>query len=230
MKKFILFAAFAWLSNAVVSAQQGAPWFPMTPGIYWHNNGTIMEVAFACNYQNIPTSAETPVEYHFFITKDSIGSGGETVPAVVYSASGPVLTGEHLTGNEPLAPNGGYNILVSSPVLTKDSVYKVFLQVSNDSGAAIYRTTVTSMSGTWLGVKSLSGTRCAVFPTLFSNSLTISSEEDISLTVIDMSGKQIVSQKVLVGNTQIATFEIPNGNYVAYLTSSSGTKVVKISK
>lgn len=238
MKKMFAFIGICLLAPVMLSAQsvspEGAPWFSDDPHFYWNDHGKTLSVGFTFGYQGVSSpSEETPVMYTVSLFKGLVTSSGDTVytdwelvgrdTAISNSTLGP---------NSKLGPGGETNFVTLQKVFQKDSLYKISLTLTNDSGDCQYDKVLRALDGAPLSIETnnLKEVEIMVYPTLFSNSLTISSEEDISLTVIDMSGKQIVSQKVLVGNTQIPTTEIPNGNYVAYLTSSSGTKVVKISK
>ena len=224
------------LAPVMLSAQsiapEGAPWFADDPHFYWNNHGKTLSVGFTFGYQGISSpSEETPVMYTVSLFKGLVTPSGDTVytdwelvgqdTAISNSTLGP---------NSKLGPGGETNFVTLQRVFQKDSLYKISLTLTNDSGDCQYDKVVRALDGAPLSIETKNLKEVAVYPTLFSNSLTVSSEEDISLTVIDMSGKQIISQPISVGTSNVPTTEVPNGNYVAYLTSSSGTKVVKISK
>lgn len=224
------------LAPVILSAQsispQGAPWFADDPHFYWNDHGKTLSIGFTFGYQGISSpSEEIPVMYGITVLKGVISPSGDTsFVDWTLVANDTAISNSTLNENSKLGPGGETNFVTLQKNFQKDSLYLISVVLQDDSGQCQYDKVVRALDGAPLSIETKNLKEVAVYPTLFSNSLTVSSEEDISLTIVDMGGKRILSSQLLAGTQNVPTTELANGNYVAYLTSSSGIKVVKISK
>jgi hypothetical protein len=117
----------------------------------------------------------------------------------------------------------GYKQVYLRNIGTQDKDFHLFVTVSDTTGSYnIYGyDIVNSPFAAPTGITDIDQKSISVFPNPFSNTLSITvQEEDCSLHIADLTGRKVLSSPI-VGNS-VNTEDVPAGIYIASILDSKG--------